>query len=217
MDDDKAQDNIRTYTDRRWLRFSSRPYFQVYVLLAISFLLICVYFIVGLSKVSALSLGLRELNSGMPVLPTGLDDQLFPCGPDTRQWEYFNRKCYYFSLETATWMRAKTQCEEKQSQLVIINSMAEQNFLQTRTKNDRYWMGLTDMDAEGVWRWVDGSDYNTGFMYWKPGEPNDDRRIEDCAHLWSNGLWNDVYCTYPCYYICEKPMPSMTRAHPSRT
>ncbi|XP_015283239.1 PREDICTED: hepatic lectin-like [Gekko japonicus] len=142
---------------------------------------------------------------------------LFPCGPDTRQWEYFNGKCYYFSLETAPWMRAKSRCEEKFSQLVVINSMAEQNFIQTRTRNARYWMGLTDMDAEGVWRWVDGSDYNTGFMYWKPGEPNDDGRNEDCAHLWGNGVWNDVYCTYLCYYVCEKPWPRTARAHHSGT
>ncbi|XP_054859173.1 hepatic lectin-like [Eublepharis macularius] len=213
MDEDKFQDDIRTYRERSWLQFRSKPYFHVYVLLAVSYLLILVFIIVGLSKVTSLSSELSEMNAEIPKRPSGLDDQLFPCGPDTRQWEYFNEKCYYFSLETAPWTRAKTRCEEKQSQLVIVNSMAEQNFLQSRTRNERYWMGLTDMDAEGVWRWLDGSDYTRGFQHWKAGEPNDDARNEDCAHLWGNGEWNDVYCTYLCYYICEKPLPGAATAH----
>ncbi|XP_077185447.1 hepatic lectin-like isoform X2 [Paroedura picta] len=191
MDEDNIQDDIRIYTERRWLRFSSGSYFPVYVLLAASYLLILIYFTIGLFKV-------------------------FPCGPDTRQWEYFYGKCYYFSLETASWMQAKARCEEKLSQLVVINNTAEQNFIQTRTRNDRYWMGLTDRDREGTWRWVDGSDYNTGFMHWKPGEPNNDGHGEDCAHVWGNGEWNDVYCTYFCYYICEKPLPIRIKGHHNR-
>ncbi|XP_048343469.1 hepatic lectin-like [Sphaerodactylus townsendi] len=139
--------------------------------------------------------------------------RVFPCGPDTRQWEYFNRTCYYFSLEKLSWMQAKSRCDEQQSQLVVIKSMAEQNFIQTRTRNERYWIGLTDRDTEGVWRWVDESDYYSNFVYWKPGEPNDSLRNEDCAHVWNNGEWNDVYCTYLCYYICEKPLPSRARPH----
>nr|XP_056705563.1 hepatic lectin-like [Euleptes europaea] len=217
MDEDKAEDDIRTYTERNWHWFNSKPYFHVYVLLAISYLLILIFFVVGLSRVTSLSSKLSEVDSEIPELPAGLNDQLFPCGPDTRQWEYFNGKCYYFSLETAPWIRAHARCAEKQSQLVVINSMAEQNFIQMRTRNERYWIGLTDVDAEGVWKWVDGSDYYSGFLFWKPGEPNDDRHNEDCAHVWNNGEWNDVFCTYLCYYICEKPLPSRVRAHHSGT
>ncbi|KAH0628970.1 hypothetical protein JD844_010646 [Phrynosoma platyrhinos] len=81
-----------------------------------------------------------------------------------------------------------------------------QNFLQNRTNSQRYWIGLTDKNVEGEWKWLDGSSSTSGFTYWAQGEPNNSDSGEDCAHLWMNGEWNDVYCTYPCYYICEKPV-----------
>ncbi|KAJ6652988.1 hypothetical protein lerEdw1_010257 [Lerista edwardsae] len=158
-------------------------------------------------KVATLSSELSKIDTDFPERLSANDSLLFPCGTDTRQWEYFNGKCYYFSLDKTSWMQAKTSCQYRHSQLVIINNMAEQNFLQTRTRNERYWIGLTDLGTEGIWRWLDGSDYKRGFKYWKSEEPNDDQRNEDCAHLWIYGEWNDVYCTYPCYFVCEKPLP----------
>ncbi|XP_054859923.1 hepatic lectin-like [Eublepharis macularius] len=87
-------------------------------------------------------------------------------------------------------MRAKTRCEEKQSQLVTINSMAEQNFIQTRTRNFRFWIGLHDLHTEGEWKWLDGSDYRTGFKYWKEGQPSSSQtREEDCVQVRINGEW----------------------------
>lgn len=44
--------------------------------------------------------------------------------------------------------------------------------------------------------------------FWKEGEPNNSGNNEDCAHVWVSGKWNDVYCTYECYYVCEKPLPN---------
>ncbi|XP_061470472.1 hepatic lectin-like [Rhineura floridana] len=213
MEEEKMQDDFWTYKERNFPHFTQRPTFHIYVLLTISSLLTAVFFIVALSKATVLSSELSELDAEIPKPKSGHDFYLFPCGPDTRQWEYFNGKCYYFSLEKTSWMRAKDQCNYRNSKLVVVDSMAEQNFLQTRTRNDRYWMGLNDRDMEGQWQWIDGSNYNEGFMYWKPGEPNNDQSNEHCAHLWSSGEWNDVYCTYLCYYVCEKPLLGARPAH----
>ena len=43
--------------------------------------------------------------------------------------------------------------------------------------------------------------------FWKEGEPNNRGFNEDCAHVWTSGQWNDVYCTFECYFVCEKPLP----------
>ncbi|XP_076216881.1 hepatic lectin-like isoform X1 [Aptenodytes patagonicus] len=183
MDEEHLHDDLHVFKDRNFFRQKLRSFFTVYLLLALSFLLIITLFAVSLSRV-------------------------FPCGPGSREWEYFDGKCYYFSLTRMSWYKAKAQCEEMHSRLAIINSYAKQNFVMFRTRNERFWIGLTDENSEGEWEWIDGTDYKTTFTFWKEGEPNNSGSNEDCAHIWVSGKWNDVYCTYECYYVCEKPLPN---------
>ncbi|XP_039206285.1 hepatic lectin-like isoform X2 [Crotalus tigris] len=192
--------------ERKCLFYTQRSDFHIYVLLAVCFLLTVIFFIAVLYKVTTLSSEMDKL-SNFRQQKYSLDDALFPCGPNHTQWQYFHGKCYFFSLKKATWRWANDQCRDNRAHLVVIDDMAEQIFVQTRAKNERYWIGLTDIETEGEWKWVDSTNYRLGFTYWKRGEPNNDLSNEDCAHLWGNGEWNDVYCTYLCYYICERYMP----------
>ncbi|XP_020634878.3 hepatic lectin [Pogona vitticeps] len=208
MDEDKFSDGLRTYTGRALIQ---RPFFPIYVLLGVSYLLVFIGFVVSLSKVATVSSELHKIHAEAAKEPFGHDSHLFPCGTDTRQWEYSNGKCYYFSLKAIPWHQAKAECEKQQSQLAVIKSLAEQNFLQTRTRNERFWIGLHDLHTEGEWKWLDGSNYITGFKNWKTGEPNTYlNQDEDCGQLWINGQWNDFVCTSNSYYICEKPLPKAT-------
>ncbi|XP_006115603.2 hepatic lectin-like isoform X12 [Pelodiscus sinensis] len=232
MDMERLQDELRMFKDRHFPQQRLRSSLTVYVLLALSYLLIIILFVVSLSRVSVLSSQLSEQRSELKqnhssnefklsVLSSQLSEQrselkqnhssnefkLFPCGPEAREWEYFSGKCYYFSLRVTSWQTAKALCEEKHAQLAIINSHAKQNFIMYRTRDKRFWIGLSDQNAEGEWKWIDGSDSTAGFTYWKEGEPSDSNHNEDCAHVWTYGEWNDVHCTYECYYICEKPVP----------
>uniref|UniRef100_A0A8B9QFN5 C-type lectin domain-containing protein n=1 Tax=Apteryx owenii TaxID=8824 RepID=A0A8B9QFN5_APTOW len=190
------------FKDRNFFQQKLRSFFTVYLLLALSFLLIITLFAVSLSRGTVTSL------KGLSDFPHSFLFPVFPCGPGSREWEYFDRKCYYFSLRRMSWHKAKAQCEEMHSQLAIIDSHAKQNFVMFRTRNERFWIGLTDENLEGEWEWIDGTDYKTTFTFWKEGEPNNSGSNENCAHLWNFGQWNDVYCTYECYYICEKPVPT---------
>ncbi|CAM5118425.1 unnamed protein product [Natator depressus] len=207
MDKERLQDELRIFRDRIFLRQKLRSSLTVYVLLALSYLLIVILFVVSLSRVSMLSSQLNEMRKELKRNNSSNDFKLFPCGAEAREWEYFSGKCYYFSLHATSWQRAKELCEEEHSFLAIINSHAKQNFIMYRTRNQRFWIGLSDRNAEGEWKWIDGSDSTTGFTYWKEGEPNNSDQNEDCAHVWTYGEWNDVHCTYECYYICEKPAP----------
>uniref|UniRef100_A0A493SUN0 C-type lectin domain-containing protein n=2 Tax=Anas platyrhynchos TaxID=8839 RepID=A0A493SUN0_ANAPP len=175
-----------------------RSFLTIYLLLALSFLLMITLFAVSLSR------GTKAPLSGWSFHV----NSLFPCGPEAREWEYFDGKCYYFSIDRMSWYKAKTQCEEMHSRLAIINSFAKQNFVMFRTRNERFWIGLTDGNSEGEWEWIDGTDYKSTFTFWKEGEPNNSGNNEDCAHVWTSGQWNDVYCTFECYYLCEKPVPN---------
>nr|XP_025036734.1 hepatic lectin-like isoform X4 [Pelodiscus sinensis] len=207
MDMERLQDELRMFKDRHFPQQRLRSSLTVYVLLALSYLLIIILFVVSLSRVSVLSSQLSELRSELKQNHSSNEFKLFPCGSEAREWEYFSGKCYYFSLRVTSWQTAKALCEEKHAQLAIINSHAKQNFIMYRTRDKRFWIGLSDQNAEGEWKWIDGSDSTAGFTYWKEGEPSDSNHNEDCAHVWTYGEWNDVHCTYECYYICEKPVP----------
>ncbi|XP_071583128.1 hepatic lectin-like isoform X1 [Heliangelus exortis] len=207
MEEEHLHDDLQAFKARHFQQ-KLRSFSTIYFLLALSFILLITLFAVSLSKVSAISSKLNEVQPEHKQNFSSRDFLLFPCGPFSREWEYFAGKCYYFSLKRMSWHKAKAQCEEMHSHLAIIDSFAKQNFLMFRTRNERFWIGLTDENSEGEWKWLDGTDPKNSFTFWKEGEPNNSGHNEDCAHLWGSGEWNDVYCTYECYYICEKPLPN---------
>ncbi|XP_053573889.1 F-box/LRR-repeat protein 12 isoform X3 [Bombina bombina] len=78
-------------------------------------------------------------------------------------WLTFGNNCYYFSSTKSDWMKARDMCMKNDSDLVVINNKEEQDFISERTSSMRYWIGLSDLDDEGVWTWVDGTDYEKSF------------------------------------------------------
>ncbi|KAL0961973.1 hypothetical protein UPYG_G00334060 [Umbra pygmaea] len=82
-------------------------------------------------------------------------------------WVFHGGKCYFFSNEKMIWNKSRDQCVSKGGHLVIINSDEEQIFLFSRTKQQIYWIGMTDLETEGEWLWVDNTPLNqTGVIYW---------------------------------------------------
>uniref|UniRef100_H3B6G8 C-type lectin domain-containing protein n=1 Tax=Latimeria chalumnae TaxID=7897 RepID=H3B6G8_LATCH len=76
-------------------------------------------------------------------------------------WLHFQNKCYYLSSSTADWRKAKENCIGLQSHLAVVTTQKLQNLLQERTGDEKYWIGLSDIEVEGQWKWVDGTDYNS--------------------------------------------------------
>uniref|UniRef100_A0A8C1C1L1 C-type lectin domain-containing protein n=1 Tax=Cyprinus carpio carpio TaxID=630221 RepID=A0A8C1C1L1_CYPCA len=107
---------------------------------------------------------------------------------------------YYFSSERKSWTESRKYCRETGADLIIINNREEQELLRKWFDNKRVWIGLTDSDEEGKWKWVDGSTLTSGF--WMFGEPSGHRR-ENCA-LTVVGEWADHPCTEEYNWICEK-------------
>ncbi|XP_073730764.1 uncharacterized protein [Misgurnus anguillicaudatus] len=107
----------------------------------------------------------------------------------TDGWIYYQFSLYFISSEKKSWSESRSYCRDRGADLIIINNKEEQDFVNKTCKNN-FWLGLTDSDEEGRWKWVDGSTVNTEF--WWPGEPNDYKGAEDCALSYKPGQISDI-------------------------
>lgn len=125
--------------------------------------------------------------------------QVCPAG-----WVLNKGQCYYFQEQQKQWSFAKQSCKDQGGYLVIINDADEQTFLNKRKKSVAYWIGLSDMQTESKFIWVDGS--SPTYTHWYPREPNNADRGEDCVSMERSGWWNDRECgSTTDGWICEKP------------
>ncbi|XP_053335819.1 C-type lectin domain family 4 member K-like [Clarias gariepinus] len=120
-------------------------------------------------------------------------------------WVHVSSSLYYISTEEKTWTESRQDCIKRGADLVIINSKEEQEFIKKQLSSRKAWIGLSDRDTEGEWKWVDDTTLITGF--WISGEPNG-KKTEDCVvtgHK-TDPVWN--WADYPCndkfVWICEK-------------
>ncbi|XP_042588437.1 C-type lectin domain family 4 member M-like [Cyprinus carpio] len=119
---------------------------------------------------------------------------------DNPKWITYKHSSYYISSEWKNWTDSRRDCLQRGADLVIINNKEEQEFIVNMTSANIVWIGLTDSDNEGVWKWVDGSTLTT--RIWNPNEPNGKVGDEDCAV--SQYSWADFPCNYTFVWICER-------------
>uniref|UniRef100_A0A8B9UEF3 C-type lectin domain-containing protein n=1 Tax=Anas zonorhyncha TaxID=75864 RepID=A0A8B9UEF3_9AVES len=125
---------------------------------------------------------------------------IWKCCPEG--WRPFQESCYYFSDDQMPWNESQQNCSGMGSQLVVINTEAEQVRLVTNTYETKYYMGLSAHNT-GQWR-------TFFYRFWKPGEPNL-LFAEKCAAIHVKGStdsntysnWNNILCSTSCYRICE--------------
>ena len=120
----------------------------------------------------------------------------------------------YKRFDTAvSWTQAKAVCASKGAHLATITSQAENDFLVSQLlQNTRAWIGATDEQSEGTWKWVTGEPWS--FQNWLPNQPDNcitcGPTEEDYLELLpaqdangdlTLGRWNDGATSWP--YICE--------------
>ena len=130
-----------------------------------------------------------------------------------------------------TWSQAKTDAESKGGRLFCAKNLNDWNVITnrhlTQMSTSRCWIGASDKDQEGNWKWIDGTLFFTGtatrggaisglYNNWSTAEPNNVLTIpggENYAHTWqqSDGdvlRWNDIHDTATIIksYILERPM-----------
>ena len=118
----------------------------------------------------------------------------------TQAW---NGHTYMLFESNASWHKAKLVCERNGGHLATVSSAEEDAFL-TSFAGQPFWLGATDIDAEGTWKWVTGEEYE--YSHFDDGEPNNDswgiERSEN--YLGSrSGKWNDYQGYTELAYVCE--------------
>ncbi|KAF6728195.1 CD209 antigen-like protein 2, partial [Oryzias melastigma] len=68
-------------------------------------------------------------------------------------WIISSGSAYYVSTTEDSWEAARRDCQNRQADLMVINNLGEQKF--ANQLNEYMWIGLTDLEVEGTWRWVD--------------------------------------------------------------
>ena len=123
----------------------------------------------------------------------------------------FVQNNHFYQFITAngiSWTNAKAAAEQlnffgMQGYLATVTSAQENQFILSKIQGQG-WMGASDEQVEGVWRWMtgpeagqqfwqglgNGSVVNGLYNNWASGEPNDSGG-EDYAHFLTNGQWND--------------------------
>ncbi|XP_073672060.1 uncharacterized protein [Paramisgurnus dabryanus] len=127
-------------------------------------------------------------------------DQLLTKYTITDGWIQYRFSLYFISSKKKSWTESRRYCTQKGADLLIINNKEEQDFVQKISSTNHIWIGLSDSDKEGRWKWVDGSTLTSGF--WSPKEPNGGRG-ENCAESYSS-KWNDLPCNHARKWICKK-------------
>jgi len=140
--------------------------------------------------------------------------------------------------DSMTWKEAKAVCEDNDGHLATVLTEGEYNTIVSAIENDgvqkwHYWLGASDADQEGDWRWITGESVSSGFSRWdlNTNQPNNSSKTDPSGenyleiqatqppdHPNEYMTWNDIcndgvafgYEEYPEYcsrkyfgYICE--------------
>ncbi|MBC8097514.1 MAG: hypothetical protein H7Y43_17050, partial [Akkermansiaceae bacterium] len=120
----------------------------------------------------------------------------------------------YYLLTQNTWTNAEAEAVALGGHLATIRNAEEQQwiFATFGGHGGSLWIGLTDQEQEGTFKWVSGEPVD--FTHWEETQPdNGTGGVEHYAHIWppgsrSPGKWNDFLNAdnvfgYPLYGVVE--------------
>ena len=73
--------------------------------------------------------------------------------------------------------------------------------LRFRVEIGYFWLGGSDREVEGEWRWESNAEQIDMNKFWESGEPNSSGD-QDCLCMWSSGFI-DYFCSFRLPFVCE--------------
>ncbi|XP_071354147.1 C-type lectin-like isoform X2 [Trachinotus anak] len=166
-------------------------------------------------QINTITRDIESMRLHLPLISNGCRH----CPPG---WILMNFMCYYFPFSDTggvkTWQKARDFCQTYGGDLIVIDSKDKENstvnYLRNHIDHSKplsgFWIGLRDLQNDGIWKWLDGTVLVEG--YWDDNEPNN-VNSDNCAALNPSEnffkAWKDVFCGVMMKWICEKAPTSM--------
>uniref|UniRef100_A0A3Q2EJN7 C-type lectin domain family 17, member A-like n=1 Tax=Cyprinodon variegatus TaxID=28743 RepID=A0A3Q2EJN7_CYPVA len=129
-------------------------------------------------------------------------------------WLQVEDQCFHLNTDKQDFSTSAEKCKDIGAHLAILTTRKQHEAVEKEGRRIagtyiHYWIGLSDIETEGDWRWVDNSTLTTAF--WDPyrREPDNNQAQgpegEDCAVVDSyTQKWYDVPCEFTYPRICQK-------------
>ena len=116
-------------------------------------------------------------------------------------WGNLSYKIY----PSASYGDAKAQCESDGSFLAIPRSQAEDDFIKSLSPNKDIWIGINDIEQEGSFVGVDGSEIS--WTNWDSNQPDggtNENGVAISGFSSDNGRWYDFAVNNQFKFVCSK-------------
>ncbi|KFW86143.1 Macrophage mannose receptor 1, partial [Manacus vitellinus] len=120
-------------------------------------------------------------------------------------WSRYGTYCYFIGHVPATFSEANTTCEGEEGYLATVESRYEQAYLTSLVglRPEKYfWLGLSDVENQGTFRWADGE--AASFTHWDAGMPGSSPGCVAMRTGTAAGLWDVLDCETKQKYICKQ-------------
>ena len=113
-------------------------------------------------------------------------------------------KCFtkvdHTTMPQRTWNESKNECSNHDQSLASILSPNEERLVDVISLGKDTWIGLSDLENEGQFVWVDGSTFNS--IAWNTGNPRDSTDY-NCV-VYRTGVYTDIRCDDTRYlHVCS--------------
>ena len=113
-----------------------------------------------------------------------------------------------------TWHDAELYCNKEDGHLASVTNKRMHDYIWSKKKlldkSTEFWIGGTDEEKEGKWRWTDGSPWSFTFWGATPIQQPDNSGNEDCLQINNKPLsafgWNDWKCSKKVKFVCSRPV-----------
>ena len=148
-------------------------------------------------------------------------------GIDMPEVVYFSQTGHYYKFVSSrvSWLNARaaamaSEFNGMKGYLATPATRSEENLIKRTAGGNQIWIGASDAESEGCWKWTDGPEANqifyaaqsavgcavnaaVGNSNWGAGEPNNANNKENVAHVNADGTWNDIAGDNSFAYVIE--------------